>query len=136
MPANQGQQGNLPSSSASYRKVCILEEVQSGDWGVSGEIFRNGQGQREGVVTKDGIYKKSLETTALKMALIHLYLEVSLLYHEDGFKAVSKLYFQNILHASLPYPATPVLQVEQDKMCDHEREKQDRSLSLKPDWST
>lgn len=36
-----------------------FKEVQSGDGGVSGEVCRNGQGQREDMLTKDGIYKES-----------------------------------------------------------------------------
>lgn len=39
------------------KTVYTLEEVQSGDWGVSEEIFRNGRGRGGGVVAKDGIYK-------------------------------------------------------------------------------
>lgn len=78
---------------------------------MSGEICRNGQGQSKDTVTKDGIYEAFSPTTALKMVLIHLYLEAILNYHADDLKESLNL-FSDHFHENSSLLSYTFLQVE------------------------
>lgn len=58
------------------------------------------------------------------MLLIHLYLQASLVYHEEQLKESVNLISREFCVKALPYPPTVALQVEQGKTCDHGRQKQ------------
>lgn len=68
------------------------------------------------------------------MLLNYLYLEASLVSHEEHLKESVNLISREFCVKALPYPLTAALQVEQEKLMSREGRSRARTLSLKPDF--